>query len=68
MPLPRKATTGAFEHVPVNVYDIITKQIVFNGSQKEAANFLGIRLGGVSSCLKNKSRIKNKYTIRIAKQ
>jgi hypothetical protein len=57
-----------FEHVPVNVYDIKTKEIVFTGSQIDAANFIGVQRGYLSYYLKTKARIKKKWAIRYAKQ
>lgn len=66
MPLPRKVNlNNCSEHVPVNVYDILTKEIIFSGSQKGAANFLGVPYYYMPKYLKNKTRIKRRYTIRI---
>lgn len=58
---------NVFEPIPVNVYDIETKQIVFTGSQRKAAEFLCIPHRHISAYLKHKSRVRNKYAIRIAK-
>lgn len=68
MGLPRKASTGIFDKVIVNVYDLATKKIVFTGGTTEAANFMSVQVGYAVYCLKNKSRVKKKYAIRIAKQ
>jgi hypothetical protein len=68
MALPRKATTGTYDSVLVNVYDLATKKIVFTGGQLDAADFMGVQRGYMSYCLKNKARVKKKYTVRIAKQ
>lgn len=68
MALPKKATTGVYDHITVNVYDLATKQIVFTGGQKQAAHFMGIDPHQMSSYLNRKVKIKKKYAIRIAKQ
>jgi hypothetical protein len=68
MGLPRKASTGIFDKVMVNVYDIITKEIVFTGGSLAAANYMGIPMGQLGTCLKKKCRIKKKWAVRIAKQ
>lgn len=68
MPLPRRTTArGAFEPVNVNVYDIQTKQIVFNGGQKLAAQFMGVPHAYMGYYLKSKAIVKKKYTVRLAK-
>lgn len=54
-----------FDSVDVNVYDVNTKQIVFSGGQKKAANFLGVPRSRIASCLYRKDRIKDQFAIRI---
>ncbi len=54
-----------FATVPVNVYDIITKEIVFAGSQNDAAVFIGTCSSRISMALKLKSKIKKRYVVRI---
>jgi hypothetical protein len=68
MGLPKKARTGIFEQIKVNIYDVTTKEIVFTGGSNEACNFLGVGRGYIAPYLKSKKRIKKKYAIRIAKQ
>ncbi len=68
MGLPKKATTGAYDEIIVNVYDLMTKKIVFTGGQLAACNFMGIQIGYMSYCLKHKTRVKKIYAVRIAKQ
>lgn len=65
MPLPRRAHTGHFETVDVNIYDIHTKEIVFTGGQSNAATFLNIQQGHLASALRQKSVVQKKYAIRI---
>lgn len=68
MPLPRKARAGGlYDTVTVNVWDIETKTIVFTGNTLEVSAFLGINTGQVSYAYQRKSRVKDKYAIRIAK-
>jgi len=54
-----------FEHVPVNVYDIKTKEIVFTGSQIDAANFIGVQRGYLSYYLKTKARIVGGFSVSL---
>lgn len=54
-----------FEEVPVNVYNIFTKKIVFTGSQRRAARFLNIQGGLLSWKLKSKRRINDEFAVRI---
>jgi hypothetical protein len=68
MPLPKKANTGTYEKVMVNVYDLATKEIVFTGGQKEAAQFMGINPRHMSAYLSSKSKVKRKYAVRMAKE
>ena len=56
-----------FEHVPVNVYDIKTKEIVFTGSQTDAAKFIGVPKNYLCYYLKTKAKVKKKWAIRYAK-
>ena len=55
-----------FETIPVNVYDIVTKQIVFTGSQTDAAKFIGTTLKNLNRSLSIKSKIKKRFAVRIA--
>lgn len=68
MGLPKKATTGTYDKVIVNIYDVATKKIVFTGGQLDACNFMGVQIGYMSYCLKHKTRVNKKYAVRIAKQ
>lgn len=70
MPLPRRISLKENEkgEVPVNVYDINTKEIVFYGNQCDAAAFLGVPHGHLSSAIRKKSRIRNQYAVRLAKE
>jgi hypothetical protein len=53
------------ESVDVHVYDIATKKIVFTGSQRLAAQFLGMKqANNIQYYLKSKGRYKKKYAIR----
>jgi hypothetical protein len=66
MGLPRKATTGCFEKVMVNVYDLLTKKVVFTGGTMEAAKFMNIPHTQMPGYLKSKSRVRKKWAVRIA--
>jgi hypothetical protein len=68
MGLPKRATTGAYDHITVNVWDLATKTIVFTGCQKDAAHFMGIDPHHMGGYLGRKTRVKKKYAVRIAKQ
>ena len=57
-----------FEKVEVNVYDIQTKQIVFSGSQIDAAHFIGTSRQNVKQAVCRKSVIKKKYAVRYKPQ
>lgn len=70
MALPRQvklsnSINGINESVPVNVYDIKTKEIVFSGSQCAAARFLNVPVSNLSSALIRKWNIKRQFAIRI---
>jgi len=56
-----------FEITPVNVYDKFTKQIVFTGSQIDAALFIGTSKENVNYSVRRKSCIKKKFVVRFAK-
>ena len=55
-----------FETVPVNVYDIENKQIVFTGSQTDAAKFTGTTVKNLGMALSRKHKIKKRFAVRIA--
>jgi len=57
-----------FDIVTVNVYDIKTKQIIFTGSQTDAAKFIGTSNSNIYFSLRYKSRIKKRFTVRLASQ
>lgn len=68
MALPKKANTGLYDHVTVNVYDLATKEIVFTGGQKKAAQFMGINPRHIGVYISRKTKVKKKYAVRLAKQ
>jgi hypothetical protein len=51
----------------VNVFDVLTKKIVFTGNASDAANHLRISRSHLNNSVKRKSRIKRKYAVRIKK-
>ena len=56
-----------FETTIVNVYEIETKKIVFTGSEKDVAKFLGIDAKSIPAAIKYKYKVKNKkYALRHA--
>lgn len=65
MALPRRAKTGLYDRVELNVYDIGTKQIVFTGTYLEVANKLGVHYSNVQYAMRNKSIVKKQFAIRI---
>jgi hypothetical protein len=67
MPLPRKARADVYEPVIVNVYELGTKEIVFTGGQRQAAQFMGVNHRHMGVYLSQKTKIKKKYTVRLAK-
>lgn len=53
------------ESVDVHVYDVNTKKIVFTGSQRKAAQFVGMPVANnIQYYLKSKGRYKKKYAFR----
>ena len=66
MQIKRNVLRNCFEEVPINVYDFIKKELVFSGSQKEAARFIGTSAKNVNLSLRVKSKIKKKYIVRYA--
>lgn len=64
MKLRNNILRNCFEEVPINVYDITTKKIVFSGSQIDAAKFIGTSIQNVNLSLRIKSKIKKKYAVR----
>ena len=55
-----------FEIVLINVYNVETKQIVFKGTQCEAAKFIGTSQQNINKAVKSKYRIKKKFCVRLA--
>jgi hypothetical protein len=58
---------GIGEPVNVNVY--VNKEIVFSGSQKDAANFMGMCYKGhnITRYIRSKKKYKKTYAIRYVK-
>lgn len=63
----RVTISDIFEPVNVNVFDIETKKIVFNGGLSSAAKFLNMRPGHLHTYMIRKINYKRKYAIRYAK-
>lgn len=55
-----------FATVVVNVYDIKTKKIIFSGSKRGAAKFIGTSTQNIDGAIKRKSKIKKLYAVRFA--
>lgn len=68
--LQKCAISGLDTSREVNVYDVITKEIVYTGTQTGAARFMGMPgygPGTVPYCLNVKSVYKKKYAVRYVK-
>lgn len=65
MSLPRRASTGMYDKVYINVFDIHTKEIVFSGDNMDVANFLSVNVYALTKYLSKKYRFRNKYALRI---
>lgn len=61
------ATDDIYETVLINVFDLKTKEIVFTGAGREVANFIGTSQGNMRKYLRQKTRYKKKYALRLAK-
>jgi hypothetical protein len=63
--MTRQKILNPFETVDINVYDVITKSIVFTGSITDAAKYMGVlHKENIHHALRLKHRIKKKYAVR----
>ena len=53
-----------FEPTLVKVYDVTTKEVVFEGSMTAAAKFIGTSKNNIFGALRRKYRIKNRFAVR----
>ena len=69
MGLPKRVLYNSpGETADVNIYDIKTKEIVFIGSQTDAAKFVGLKQPcSLFYYLRTKDRIKKKWAVRYVK-
>lgn len=65
MPLPRRVTNcHVYERVELNVYDTVTKQIIFTGTAMEIANKFKTTVSVAKYALISKAKYCKKYAIR----
>lgn len=68
MPLSRNITLlEPGERIELDVWDVVTKKIVFTGTAREIGNAIGVQPERVRDALKRKYKLLRKYAIRTKK-